>query len=103
MRPSPLRGREVWGSVDIYLGEFSSDLGDWTGNCESKDADGCQHTCCSSSLLPLTNAHPDVCPSVAGLANTIGLSIWREGTWCGGDFTTKSISMIPRPCVSVIP
>ena len=44
---------------------------DFTGECDTKDPDGFQHSCCADL--------PSVCPDAPGLSNINGLSIWAEG------------------------
>ena len=82
-----------WTTVEIGFGEMSSDWSDFTGLCTTADPDGYQHQCCSRSGTPQPGATPDVCPSEAGLANLIGLSIWSEGVEGNFALEIKSISV----------
>ena len=78
------QGLTSWDTLTIPFKKFSSDWSDYTGECATRDPDGYQHQCCETGT-------EHICPSVEGLSNINGLSVWAEGV--EGDFKLEVLSI----------
>ena len=80
-----------WTTLRLPLTAFSADWSDFSGECNTLDPDGYQHTCCErAGKVPPFKAP---CPTTKGLGSIIGLSLWAEGVLGDFEVEIKSISI----------
>jgi len=67
-----LTGDGKWHTVSIPFSDFSNDWSPYTGDCDTKDPTGKQHTCCTESNLK-------VCARPKNLKDISQITLWMEG------------------------
>lgn len=75
-------------TVRVPFAAFSSDWSEYTGNCDTRDPSGTQHSCCSTRT-------PSVCPTAEHLRTIDGLQVWAEGVEGNFHLELREIALGP--------